>query len=92
MRPLPGSNIAAIEPYHHVPVNSITVSDPEKQSNIADGVYGGQKQTVHSHSSAVDAITHLEKEGMRRCESCVVLDRGGPLRCNSVYLGECSKK
>jgi hypothetical protein len=27
-------------------------------------VYGGQKQTVHSHASAVDAITHLEKEGM----------------------------
>jgi len=65
MRPLPGSNIAAIEPYHHVPVNSITSSDPEKQSGVTDGVYGGsQKQTVHSHSSAVDAITHLEKEGM----------------------------
>jgi hypothetical protein len=64
MRPLPGSNIAAIEPYHHVPVNSITSSDPEKQSSVGEGLYGGQKQSLHTHPGVVDAITHLEKEGM----------------------------
>jgi hypothetical protein len=53
-------------------------------------VYGSQKQTVHSHSSAVDAISHLEKEGMCHfwgCQSSVVVDRGGPLGYISVHFG-----
>jgi hypothetical protein len=64
MRPLTGTNIAAIEPYHHVPVNSVASSDPEKQSSISGGIYGGQKQAVLAPSSVGDGITHLEKEGV----------------------------
>jgi hypothetical protein len=50
---------------------------------------------LHTHPGVVDAITHLEKEGMCKfwgCQSCVVVDRGGPQGCNSVWLGERSKK
>jgi len=68
LRPLTSGNIAAIEPYHHVPVSSsgriITPSDPEKQSNIGGGLYGGQKQAAQTRPSVGDSITHVGKEGM----------------------------
>lgn len=60
LRPLTSGNIAAIEPYHHVPVTS---SDPEKQSSVSGGIYGGQKQAAQIRPIVGDGITHLGKEG-----------------------------
>jgi hypothetical protein len=64
LRPLTSGNIAAIEPYHHVPVSSVTSSDPEKQSSVSGGKYGGQKQAAQIRPIVGDGITHLGKEGV----------------------------
>jgi hypothetical protein len=61
LRPLTSGNIAAIEPYHHVPVTS---SDPEKQSIVSGGIYVGQKQAAQIRPIVGDGITHLGKEGV----------------------------
>jgi hypothetical protein len=72
LRPVTSGNIAAIEPYHHVPVNSsarsITSSDPEKQSNNGTGPYSVQKQTVQTRSAVGDGVAHLSKEGVWACD------------------------
>lgn len=61
LRPLTSGNVATIEPYHHVPVTS---SDPEKQSSVSGGIYGGQKQAAQIRPIVGDGITHLGKEGV----------------------------
>jgi hypothetical protein len=72
LRPMTSGNIAAVEPYHHVPINSsgqsITSSDPEKQSNTGSGPYGGQKQAAQTRPIVGDGIAHLGKEGV-----CLIL-------------------
>lgn len=69
LRPVTSGNIAAVEPYHHVPVNSsgrtVTSGDPDKQPDAGGGSYGGQKQPAHSRPTAGDGIAHLGKEGVR---------------------------